>query len=295
VFTELTYALKDGKLIHISEVESGSKSGCICPACGCPVSARKGKKRAHEFIHYKSKPKCLTRYDGVRAVRYIIAKEIIEEEGKLYMPDVYLRTATTLLQERTLLMEGMYVSIDAVEFNDKYNGLILHSAGKKMIVELFDEDWFWQDDEKNMESILSDHYKYKNYYYRDPSTSVLAIYISYEDEHLTKDYMKTTLLERQNNRKWIYNTISERYKSYMMQHTHKIPAVCGVIHPSDCPLNINNKIYHLTFESYCYRCKYIQCYDVSSYDSRYTIYGIYCSAKSGIATLDDLIKPTTTK
>lgn len=53
----MVYALKNGKTVHISEVESGLKCECICPACGEALIARKGKKVIHHFAH-KSTEEC---------------------------------------------------------------------------------------------------------------------------------------------------------------------------------------------------------------------------------------------
>ena len=48
----LTYALKDGIITSISNVESGLKCGCVCPACDMPLVAKKGEKMMHHFAHH---------------------------------------------------------------------------------------------------------------------------------------------------------------------------------------------------------------------------------------------------
>ena len=47
----LTYALKDGVLVHISQVPSGLQCGCKCPACGETLIAKKGDKVIHHFVN----------------------------------------------------------------------------------------------------------------------------------------------------------------------------------------------------------------------------------------------------
>lgn len=37
----LVYAIKDGAGISIEDVDSGLKCGCVCPACGEPLVAKK--------------------------------------------------------------------------------------------------------------------------------------------------------------------------------------------------------------------------------------------------------------
>ena len=40
----LTYALKNNLLVHISDVERGKNCQCVCPACNEPLIAKKGEK-----------------------------------------------------------------------------------------------------------------------------------------------------------------------------------------------------------------------------------------------------------
>ncbi len=47
----LRYALRDGQMCHISEVEHGLACGCVCVECGQPLVARKGPIRQHHFAH----------------------------------------------------------------------------------------------------------------------------------------------------------------------------------------------------------------------------------------------------
>ena len=69
----MTYALKDSILVHISEVESGLRCDCICPGCGEQLVAKKGEYVKHHFAH-KSKKEC--EYGYQTSVR-LLAKDII--------------------------------------------------------------------------------------------------------------------------------------------------------------------------------------------------------------------------
>ena len=60
--SNLIYAVKDGKVIHISAVESGLSCGCTCPACGESLVAKKGQKMMHHFAH-KSGSDCEYGYE----------------------------------------------------------------------------------------------------------------------------------------------------------------------------------------------------------------------------------------
>lgn len=53
----LTYALKDGVLVHISQVPSGLQCGCKCSGMWRNINSKKGCKVIHHFAH-KSTIEC---------------------------------------------------------------------------------------------------------------------------------------------------------------------------------------------------------------------------------------------
>lgn len=76
-----------GELVHISDVPSGKKCGCICIACQKPLEARKGEIRRHHFAHI-SNYECM--YASEVAVYKALA-DIIETEGTISLPAVSLK------------------------------------------------------------------------------------------------------------------------------------------------------------------------------------------------------------
>ncbi len=48
----LFWALKNDKLVHVSEVENGLKCECLCPVCGDHLVAHQGKIKIPHFKHY---------------------------------------------------------------------------------------------------------------------------------------------------------------------------------------------------------------------------------------------------
>ena len=63
--TLIEYALKDERLIHVSEVERRLKCGCICPVCKGVMIAHQGEQKADHFAHHGdeclmgTKPHCI--------------------------------------------------------------------------------------------------------------------------------------------------------------------------------------------------------------------------------------------
>lgn len=64
---KLPYGLRDGVLVHISEVESGSSHKCVCPNCKTPLIAKKGKINLQHFAHKNQTTVC----NGESALHYI--------------------------------------------------------------------------------------------------------------------------------------------------------------------------------------------------------------------------------
>lgn len=47
----IPYAICDGNVVHISEVERGEACGCYCPVCQESLISRKGEVKQHHFAH----------------------------------------------------------------------------------------------------------------------------------------------------------------------------------------------------------------------------------------------------
>jgi hypothetical protein len=77
----------DGRMVHISDVESGLACQCRCAACHGLLVARKGKINEHHFGHHSSKP-CRT---AVETAVHRLAKQILEERRELLLPAVDAR------------------------------------------------------------------------------------------------------------------------------------------------------------------------------------------------------------
>lgn len=104
-----------GELLHISEVPSGLKCGCICAACGQPFEAKKGDVYRHHFAH-------VSNYDCVYASEVTIYKAMaaaLEKEKHMRLPALKLIFPTWDTGE--LLWTGKTVPVDSVEFRCEPN------------------------------------------------------------------------------------------------------------------------------------------------------------------------------
>ncbi len=81
---DLPYGLRtDGTLAHVMQVPSGLACGCVCPACGTPLVARKGKVVAHHFAHHADKA-CAGAWESAL---HILAKEVIAAADSIALPE----------------------------------------------------------------------------------------------------------------------------------------------------------------------------------------------------------------
>ena len=81
---QLVYALREGKLVSVDDVESGLKCGCQCPSCEAPLIARKGKHNQHSFAH-ASGHGC--EY-GLETSLHLAAKEILSQTDYIWLPEL---------------------------------------------------------------------------------------------------------------------------------------------------------------------------------------------------------------
>ena len=109
--SKLIYALKDGNIVSIDDVPSGKECGCVCPACGDELIARKGQKRMHHFAH-RSNEDCEYGYESSL---YLAAKDILSRSEKMVIPPIYVKFPQSG-KSKELISKGMISSIISIKF-----------------------------------------------------------------------------------------------------------------------------------------------------------------------------------
>lgn len=83
----IAYARRDGRTVHVSEVDRGIACSCNCIACGAPLIARKGLQRRHHFAHFGD-----SNCEGaLETVLHKLAKEILENATRIALPPYVFR------------------------------------------------------------------------------------------------------------------------------------------------------------------------------------------------------------
>ena len=127
---KLGAAFRDGQLVMIEDVESGLACGCVCPACGTQLVARKGQVRLHHFAHHNAKP---CEY-GAEMIAVCLADWILRETMKFNVPPIYSMPKCILSPLKTLELEELVIGNP---FESPIPDLLLRDKeGNRLIVQV---------------------------------------------------------------------------------------------------------------------------------------------------------------
>ena len=149
----LTVAVKDGMTIYIEDAASGLKCGCVCPACGEPLVAKKGKKMMHHFAHCTGN----TCEYGYESSLHLAAKEILSHSKRITLPAAYV-TFPNSNKKKELVHGAREIQIDRIELEKRLGDiipdLVIYAGGEQFLVEIYVTHRI--DDEKLSKIIKAD-------------------------------------------------------------------------------------------------------------------------------------------
>ena len=132
----LTVALKDGVITNVEYVQRGIKCGCVCPACGEPLVAKKGVKRMHHFAH-STGHNCEYGYESSL---HLACKEILSKAKKITIPPVYVTFPDTNKKDE-LVCSAKEIEIEKVELEQRFRDIIpdvvVYTGRKKFFIEIY--------------------------------------------------------------------------------------------------------------------------------------------------------------
>ncbi|MYF19167.1 MAG: hypothetical protein F4218_00615, partial [Synechococcus sp. SB0677_bin_5] len=85
--TYLHYGIREGELLHISQVSSSLSCGCVCLACHAPLVAKKGRQREHHFAH-GSGDSC---QHAIETALHLAAKDVLARRREIALPAVEIK------------------------------------------------------------------------------------------------------------------------------------------------------------------------------------------------------------
>ena len=270
--SELIYALNsDGESVYISDVPSGLKCGCVCPACGALLVAKKGQKRMHHFAHYKSK-NCEYGYESSL---HLAAKDILLHSKKIVIPSVYVEFPNSS-KPAELISPGRSIDIESVElekrFDDIIPDIVVYAGGKSFFVEIFVTHPINDEKLKKLEN---------------RNISTIEVDLSHVERNISVDELSEILLKNDPRKTWKFNSKAKIWLQRFIEVSEKkkITSRGLTIHVDGCPIAVRKwrgKAY-ANFYDDCIGCIY--CIS-NAYDDF-----ILCSGRSLIATKTDFSIP----
>ena len=137
------YGLRDGELVHVSQVERGLACHCFCASCGMPLVARKGEVRVHHFAHANG----FSCSNAGETLLHRLAKEIIESLDSISIPPYKFQQKRstkkwgTLIEHSHEVARGGRVPIDEISLEKRIGSItpdiVIGSRGKRLLVEIF--------------------------------------------------------------------------------------------------------------------------------------------------------------
>lgn len=243
-------ALQNGVPLHIDDAPSGLKCNCVCPACGAPLVARKGKERTAHFAHHSIKD-CEFGYE---TSLHLLAKELISKAEVIWVPPVYL----ALPHRREELFNWRSVPITKVILEKRFDNIIpdimVYSGNAYFFIEIVVTHGI---DDVKREKI------------RSANISTLEIDLSDLSEKITPDLLSDILLNQSPQKTWCYNRkANKRYQDLLNKSERKKIIERGLaLHVDYCPIKARcwrGKPY-ANFIDDCIYCKHLIDYKFSDY------------------------------
>jgi hypothetical protein len=212
----LPFVLKEGQLLHISDVEKGLNCECVCPSCGHPLVARKGEKIIHHFAHHKGK-EC--EY-GLETTLHLAAKEILAEHKRIILPEVKLDMNDH--SNRWIISKEKEIGFDEVILESYQNGVIpdvlVYVNGKPLMIEITVTH---KTDEEKIQKV------------RKRGISILEIDLSRYKRDISYEELEKEIIHTTHNKNWLTNQLINRTKNMVEQLSDK--KVCDRQGPKRCP------------------------------------------------------------
>lgn len=267
----LTVAIKNGVTIKIEDVESGLKCGCVCPACGEPLVAKKGKKMMHHFSHHAGH-NCEYGYESSL---HLAAKEILLQTKRLVLPAVYVSFPDSY-KEDELVCPSKEIQVNKVElerrFGDVIPDIVVYAGGKQLFVEIYVTHRI--DDEKLAKLKQAD-------------ISTIEIDLSKKTSITSVAELEALLLGESEAKKWKYNSVANCYLNafYKAADRREIVSRGCALQVDHCP--IRSRVWrgkpYANYIDDCIYCKY--CISSSSDGA------LLCSGRQRISTVNDFKIP----
>ncbi|PCI45491.1 MAG: hypothetical protein COB41_01325 [Proteobacteria bacterium] len=221
----LTFAIQEGRIVHVDEVSRGDKCGCNCPACGGKLRANQGKIKRHYFSH-QFEENCV---QALESALHLAAKKVLSKAVKIKLPNLRVEVDAcdslghTHRASKKLVDARKNYKINNTIIEKSYGNIradvMLDIEGKELLVEVavthfIDEEKLNRIKERNLSTIEIDLSNVpRSVGWKEVEDYVLSgknsTWVFNKKEQLLKNDLKTELKARVEQE----NTIIERVKA----------------------------------------------------------------------------------
>lgn len=283
---KIPYGLKNGKLLHISEVEEhGISCNCVCPICNTNLEARKGTKIQHYFAH-SNKSNCI---GAVETALHLKSKEIIDLKKIIKLPPVTISlgfdnwdpvfTEGKFTKPIVLFQQEQY-KIDKVIIERKIDNIIpdllVYIKGRPLIIEIYVNHKTGEEKIKKINQL---------------GYAAIEIDLSKYSQALTPDNLTEILINSIKNKYWIVNKKQQFAQKKLSQFIDIKERIYRgqAKHVDNCPIKarvFRGKSYANIFDD-CAGCEY--CLDILDNFNEEKMF-VICGGKSSIKNENELIE-----
>ena len=209
---KLAYGIRDGHVVHISEIEpaeKGEKCNCSCPLCGGILVARLGDKRQRHFAH-KAASNCDITYAQQTGL-HLLAKEVLRENGQILVPGLTISRreiisgtvdsfAAAEVEIGLPTIKAVPVEYDTVEIEKTIDDIVadavIYIGGTPCIVEVAVTHFVDEVKTKKLEALALPAFEI--------DLSGLL------EKSQSRDAIAAAVLSDESNRNWVFNPKRER-------------------------------------------------------------------------------------
>lgn len=214
---QLQYGLRDGKIVHISELsdtDRGLACFCTCPACGVDLQARlgQGKRRPH-FSHHNEACNIATAQE---TALHLLAKEILLENNHIWLPAYVLSAKEEdCVNDNLFDYRAINEQLRDYEYSPPYDFQFDNVILEKRVSDIIPDILIWRGDNgrKLIIEIAVTHFvdEVKKKKIEDHGISALEIDLSQlYNQELDRNILKEIIINSLDSKKWVHNIHYEK-------------------------------------------------------------------------------------
>jgi len=215
----LCHGVREGRLLHISEVPRGLACRCVCPACGSQLVARHGQVREHHFAHAAGND-CGT---AVETALHLAAKEILASRKEIVLPGVriqFVGKSLTIAPERRYQLTSVVLER---RLTDIVPDVVAHVANHPLLIEVRVTHGIEAQKLARIQSL---------------DISTIEIDLSAAPRDLSRKDLEQLVVGSGAHKRWIHNAVaSHRRRQLVSEATVRETIYRGLaLHVDGCPL-----------------------------------------------------------